>query len=327
MKKHFVLFIMSVLLIANIATLTACSGGGDSSSDIIWPAMDALNEIKAEDVTSIEYARLTEGGAGTESTDDATQMEDIILRLKEVKIKEKSEAAVEDDGLVIKIISGDKSSSFNFEGDILVLEDGSRYEVENLGSLRTYVDKLLEEASSSSDEGQAASGTADSRKTEEPSGSSGSDSASGNTPDAGASDYDVSKGFTKSANTDGSIEYLYFNDFMLTMPGNEKWSFEMNGNAVTFYLFSAQQEGYGGRLVTIKAYDMDDKSYEQMPMPFQVAGVGKNVNKRFVAIYPSDVQYNFNDATQKADYEDLYNYLKKIGEGAVNSPLQTSDSD
>ena len=89
MKKYYVLFIMSVLLIASITTLAACGKGdaGNSSSDISWPAMDALNEIKAEDVTSIEYARLTEGGAGTESTDDATQMEDIILRLKEVKIK------------------------------------------------------------------------------------------------------------------------------------------------------------------------------------------------------------------------------------------------
>jgi|GEM_PF-1653148 len=142
---------------------------------------------------------------------------------------------------------------------------------------------------------------------------------------SGSSDYDVSKGFEKQEWQDQQI--LYFNDFMMTMPDNDKWAFDMDGNAVTFYLFSAQQEGYGGRLVTIKGYDIDDKSYEELPMPYHVAGVGKNVNKRFIAIYPSDVQYNFNDKTQSADYMELFEYLQKIGEGAVNSPLQTSDSD
>ena len=122
------------------------------------------------------------------------------------------------------------------------------------------------------------------------------------------------------------MEILYFNDFMITMPNNDKWSYEMDGNKVIFYLYTAQQEGYGGRLVTISAYDMDDNSYEQLPMPYQVAGVGKNVNKRFIAIYPSDVQYNFNDEQQSADYMELFDYLKKIKEGASDSPLQLSDS-
>lgn len=48
---------------------------------------------------------------------------------------------------------------------------------------------------------------------------------------------------------------------------------------------------------------------------------------RFIAEYPTDVQWNPNDATQDADYRDLQAYLQKIGEGAVNSPLQTADSD
>jgi len=62
-------------------------------------------------------------------------------------------------------------------------------------------------------------------------------------------------------------------------------------------------------------------------MEVHVAGVGQNVNKRFVAIYPSDLQYNPQDSQQAADYKDLFDHLHKIGEGAVNSPLQTSNSD
>ena len=142
-----------------------------------------------------------------------------------------------------------------------------------------------------------------------------------------AGGYNIMDGFEKKANDDGSIEYLYFNDFMLVMPGNDKWSYEAapDGQSVTFYLYSAQQEGYGGRLVTIHAYDIDDNSYENLPS-YSVAGVGGKTNKRFVAEYPTDVQWNGSDSTQDADYRDLSDYLHKIGEGAVNSPLATADS-
>lgn len=142
-----------------------------------------------------------------------------------------------------------------------------------------------------------------------------------------AGGYDIMAGFEKKANDDGSIEYLYFNDFMLVMPGNDKWSFESSpdNQSVTFYLFSAQQEGYGGRLVTIRAYDIDDDSYLQLPS-YSVGGVGGRTNKRFVAEFPTDVQWNGEDAQQDADYRDLSDYLHKIGEGAVNSPLTTADS-
>ena len=145
------------------------------------------------------------------------------------------------------------------------------------------------------------------------------------TPAAGS--YDIMDGFEKKTNDDGSVEYLYFNDFMLVMPGNEKWSYEASPDkqSVTFYLYSAQQEGYGGRLVTIRAYDIDDSSYETLPS-YSVAGVGGKTNKRFIAEFPTDVQWNGQDSTQDADYRDLSGYLHKIGEGAVNSPLATSDS-
>lgn len=145
-------------------------------------------------------------------------------------------------------------------------------------------------------------------------------------PQTSTGDYDIEKGGMKQASDDGSIVYIYFNDFMMIMPNNDKYSYVAEGDSVTFYLWAAQQEGYGGRLVTIKAYDMDDDSYKNIPS-YHVAGVGKNVNKRFIAIYPTDVQWNHDDAAQEADYKDLQTYLQKIGEGAVNSPLKTADSD
>lgn len=302
-KKTIRSYVIAAALLLGMAALLGACGSSESEAPQ-WPAMDQLTSVAASDISSIKYLRSTEGGVEGDTVTDATQIEDIYLRLKEVAITGESEMAVDDDGLSLGVTVGDETIGFAFEGDILVLDGGKRYEVENLSSLKGYIDGLV---------AKKAAEDAKRRPTEKPDKES-SDEA-----------YDIEKGASKRASESGDIVYIYFNDFMMIMPNNDKYSYEASGDSVTFSLWSAQQEGYGGKLVTIKAYDMDDDSYKDLPS-YHVAGVGKNVNKRFIAIYPTDVQWNTEDATQTADYKDLSTYLEKIGEGAVNSPLKTADS-
>ena len=111
------------------------------------------------------------------------------------------------------------------------------------------------------------------------------------------------------------------------MPNTDDWEYTQNGpDSFSIYMTEPRTEGFGGHLVTIKAYDLNDTSYEEIPY-YHVAGVGQNVNKRFVAIYPTDVQFDSANSGQAARYRELLEYLEKIGEGAVNSPFQTADSD
>ena len=136
-----------------------------------------------------------------------------------------------------------------------------------------------------------------------------------------AGDYDILEG---SQLVDG---LLYGNDFLLIMPDNDSWGYEKTSDTtLEIYLKSARDDGYGGNLVTIMAFDPEDTSYENFP-DYSVAGHGQNCGKTFVALFPTDVQFNPQDADQQAAYQDLYTYVKKIGEGAVNSPFQTADSD
>lgn len=139
------------------------------------------------------------------------------------------------------------------------------------------------------------------------------------------SDYDILE--NSELKEDGSMALLYGNDFLLIMPNNDKWGYEKDsaGN-LNIYLKAAREDDYDGNLVTIMAFDPDDTSYEDFPS-YSVAGFGNNVNKRFVALFPTDVRYNFEDEQQTADYNELLTHVKKIGEGAVDSPFQTSDSD
>lgn len=301
-SKKAAVLVLSVVLVA-MTLLASC--GGSQTGEASWPAMESLKEVDSSGITRISFEHSTEAGAVSNTVYDAGTIEEIYLRLVNVSIGAKTDAGVDDDSLKITVDTEDKSMSFSFEGNLLVLEDGSSYEVENLDKLKIYIDELAAEIEAANSDGSVA-GSQD----------SGVSSA----------DYDMTDGMQTVASSDGSIEYIYFNDFMMVMPNNEKWSMETSPRAVTFYLFSAQQEGYGGKLVSIAAYDLDDDTYTHLPS-YHEAGITTNSNVRLIAEYPTDVQWNHDDPTQEADYKDLYEYLQKIGAGAVNSPLQTGDSD
>ena len=158
-------------------------------------------------------------------------------------------------------------------------------------------------------------------------GSYDTDGNSGQSSTGGNQDqYDILAG--SQIKKEDTIVYLYGNDFLLTMPlGYEDWDFEQDTpDSFSVVYIPGKNAGCGGNLVTIKAYDPDDTSYEKIPS-YHIAGRGRNTNKVFVAIYPTDVQWDVNNASQEARYKDLLEYLQKIGEGAVNSPFQTADSD
>ena len=71
--------------------------------------------------------------------------------------------------------------------------------------------------------------------------------------------------------------------------------------------------------------DLNDESYKNLPS-YHVAGTNYNVSKRYVAIYPSDLQCDPNDSAQVAKYEELKNYVLRIQEGSDDSPLAMPDS-
>ena len=102
-------------------------------------------------------------------------------------------------------------------------------------------------------------------------------------------DYDI------MANSELEDGLLYGNDFLLVMPDDDTWGYEQTSKtSVEIYLKSAREDGYGGNLVTIMAFDPEDTSYEDFP-DYSIAGYGKNVDKRFIALFPTDVQFNPED--------------------------------
>ena len=111
----------------------------------IWPAQDALKSMDPTDITEIRFTTYTEGGAQQGAVSDSESIAEICRLLGGVRITGPSEMAVDDDGLLVEVDAGDRKLTFSFEEKILVLDNGSRYEVEQLGALKQYLNGLLEE--------------------------------------------------------------------------------------------------------------------------------------------------------------------------------------
>ncbi len=135
-------------------------------------------------------------------------------------------------------------------------------------------------------------------------------------------DYDILDGFNLVEKDD--ITLLYGNGFVLTMPDDD-WGYEQTSpTCLQIYSKDAREDGYEGHLVSIMAFDPDDTSYEEFP-EYSVAGRGKTVDKVFVALFPTDVQYNPDDPDQAEDYNELFTHVKKIAEGMADSPFQITE--
>lgn len=130
--------------------------------------------------------------------------------------------------------------------------------------------------------------------------------------------YDIASNLTfdDDQTADGKSAAVLDTDyFTLTLAPADDWAYEINDeSSIMIYDIAARDAGVGGRLATIIAYDMNDKSYEHLPS-YTVAG--ESGDKVYVVEYPSDVQFD----PQNKTYLPMYDQLQKIRDGATDSPL------
>lgn len=107
--------------------------------------------------------------------------------------------------------------------------------------------------------------------------------------------------------------------FTLYLPTDGDWTYKIVDNStIGIYYEPAYESGDGGHLVTIKAYDWGDNSYEDVPS-YKIAGLSED--KKYIAIFPTDVQYN---SSQADGYNKMYEYVRRIDDSegkADNNPF------
>lgn len=134
--------------------------------------------------------------------------------------------------------------------------------------------------------------------------------------DASSGGYDITAGMYKKAESESW--YTLCSDYIAMRLPNAQWDWEKTSNeAVCIYYTPARNAGYGGDLVTIKAYDLGDTSYQDLPA---WAWAGADSQKTYIAIFPTDLRYDPSSSAQKQEYTELLEYVKAIG--GQNSPFQ-----
>lgn len=120
--------------------------------------------------------------------------------------------------------------------------------------------------------------------------------------------YSIARGITTRASQGAS--FLETDEFSLYLPGDISWEYEVIDNtAIAIYYTPAKEDEYGGHVVTIRAYDWGENDYEEFPA-WSIAGM--NDEKKFVAIYPTDVQFDPNDSVQASEYERLMKVAERM---------------
>lgn len=107
--------------------------------------------------------------------------------------------------------------------------------------------------------------------------------------------------------------------FTITLSHGSSWDYTVDSKtSITIYNVAAKEANYGGRLVSILAYDAGDKSYENLP---SYGVIGEKNGKMYIAEYPSDVQFDPSDEKSMEDYQAVYAEVNKIRDGSGDSPL------
>lgn len=120
--------------------------------------------------------------------------------------------------------------------------------------------------------------------------------------------YNIASGIKTRAS--GGSSFLETDHFSLYLPGDIPWEYEAVDNVtVSIYYPPAREAGYGGHVVTIKAYDWGDNEYEELP-GWSVAGVDNE--KKYIAVFPTDVQFDPGDSVQASEYGRLLKVAQRM---------------
>lgn len=135
-------------------------------------------------------------------------------------------------------------------------------------------------------------------------------------------DYDIASNLQIANGVDGeggNTQVIDTDHFTLTLSHGGTWDYTVDSKtSITIYNIASREADCGGRLVSIIAYDAGDKDYEMLP---SYGVIGEKDDKVYIAEYPSDVQFNFEDEQATADYQAVYDELNKIRDGSGDSPI------
>ena len=123
-------------------------------------------------------------------------------------------------------------------------------------------------------------------------------------------DYNIMAGLEISATSGAAL--MDADNFSLLLPVSPQWSYiQLDRYAFEIYYKPARDAGFGGHIVSVCAFAPDDISYEELP---SWTFCGQNSSKKYIAIFPTDVQFDGNDKAQAEEYGRLLAWAETMDE-------------
>lgn len=135
-------------------------------------------------------------------------------------------------------------------------------------------------------------------------------------PEASA-DYDIAANM-KLKDKDG-VKTLKTDHFTLTLSHGDSWDAKVNSkNSITIYNTALNKAKRGGKLVTILAFNSEDKNYDVLP-DYNV--IGESGGVVYIAAYPTDMQYDGGKEKDIAEYQAVFEEVCRLKAGDADNPM------
>ena len=139
------------------------------------------------------------------------------------------------------------------------------------------------------------------------------------------SDFNIFDGLEVYATS--ATVFMNTEHFSLMLPNNLNWSYQQL-DKTSFEIFHkpSRDAEAGGWVVTIKAFDPDDSDYMELPH-FNVCG--ETTEKRYVAVLPTDVQFDPGDPASIEEYRKLLDwaYTLDINAADGSNPFEVVETE
>ena len=132
--------------------------------------------------------------------------------------------------------------------------------------------------------------------------------------------FDIASGLQVIENEKDGTKAIETDYFSLTLSNSDTWGYELDEyGRITIYSTRARNGEYGGRVMSVEAWDDPAEEPYDTAIPYTKIGV-KDGHLIFVT-YASDIQYDINDEAAADEYMAIRNEAETIQEGGKSGPL------
>ena len=134
-------------------------------------------------------------------------------------------------------------------------------------------------------------------------------------------DYDIASNLEVRTESDDNsgVKVIDTDHIRIELSHGKSWSYNTDSkSSITIYNEESKNAGSGGVLVSIMAFSLDDTGYEAFP-DFSI--IGETEGMRYIAVYPTDVQFDPENNKAMEHYRSVMKEISKIRCNDADSPV------